>query len=244
METIKTEVTQYWGRRAEQFAALRLAELGSDKRQLWTEELLRYLPAGRALRILDAGTGSGFFALILAAIGHRVTGIDLTPEMIQAAQEAAEILGLSVDFFVMDAEQPDFPDGSFDVVLSRNLTWTLPHLPHAYAQWRRILKPGGLLLNFDADYCREQPAAAPLPANHAHKALTADLVAAYEHLKAELSAEQQPRPAWDAELLGHLGFQEVSVDPTLSDRLYRTKDAFYNPTPMFTIAARRGKDSL
>lgn len=240
MEAIKDEVMQYWSQRAEQFSTLRRAELESEKRQLWTQELLRYLPTSRQLRILDVGTGSGFFAMLLSPMGHHVTGIDLTAEMIQAAKETAQALGLQADFFIMDAEHPDFPDTSFDVVLSRNLTWTLPHLETAYQEWHRVLKPGGLLLNFDADYCREKPMEQQsLPENHAHKAIGQALVNAYEHLKSELAVEQQPRPAWDAALLQHAGFRDVRIDTTLSQRLYQTVDAFYNPTPMFAIRAIR-----
>lgn len=240
MEPIKQEVTEYWGRRAGAFSTLRRQELQSGKRQLWIQELKRYLPEGSPLRILDVGTGSGFFALLLAAMGHRVTGIDLTAEMIDAARETARAMNLEASFLVMDAEQPDFPDGTFDVVLSRNLTWTLPHLETAYAQWRRVLKPGGILLNFDADYCREKPLAQQkLPENHAHKAMDAGLAQAYEHLKTELAASQQPRPDWDATLLRQAGYRKIQVDRTLSQRLYQTEDVFYNPTPMFTLWAQR-----
>lgn len=240
MEAIKKEITAYWGRRADGFSSLHLAEFNSEKRQQWTAELLRYLPETSHLRILDVGTGSGFFALILSAMGHQVTGIDLTAEMIDAARETTNALHLDAEFRIMDAEQPDFPDGTFDVVLSRNLTWTLPHLESAYAQWRRILKPGGLLLNFDGDYCREKPIAQQaLPENHAHKAIGRDLAEAYEHLKSELAVCQEPRPAWDAALLQRVGFRDILVDQTLSQRLYHTADAFYNPTPMFTIRAIR-----
>ena len=53
---------------------------------------------------------------------------------------------------VMDAEAPDFPDEEFDVIVSRNLTWTLPDAEHAYQEWFRVLKPGGVMINLDANY--------------------------------------------------------------------------------------------
>ena len=52
-------------------------------------EFRRYLPQGRPLRILDVGTGTGFFAFLLAAEGHCVTGIDLTPGMVEEARRFA-----------------------------------------------------------------------------------------------------------------------------------------------------------
>lgn len=237
METIKQEITEYWARRSGQFSSLRTQELHSEKRVQWTEELLRYLPRGKFLDILDVGCGSGFFSVILASMGHHVTGIDLTPEMIKEARKTADSLGLSIDFRVMDAENPDFPDGSFDVILSRNLTWTLPHLKETYIRWKQLLKPEGILLNFDGDYCRENNNEAQLPANHAHRAIDASLNAAYEHLKSELAPAQKPRPAWDQDILAAAGFRNIRIDRDLSRRLYQKADAFYNPTPMFTICA-------
>lgn len=96
--------------------------------------------------------GTGFFACLFAAEGHEATGIDLTPDMIKHAEHMAAVLGLDATFRIMDAENPDFEPESFDVLVTRNLTWTLPHVEKAYREWYRILKPGGVLINFDADY--------------------------------------------------------------------------------------------
>ena len=79
---------------------------------------------------------------------------------------------VSCDFQVMDAEHLSFQDESFDVVISRNLTWTLPEAAQAYKEWTRVLKPGGLLLNFDANYGATNFAeTSDLPENHAHNQL-------------------------------------------------------------------------
>lgn len=236
METIKREMTAYWARRVGKFSGLRQRELAGEKRGEWLAELERYLPGGRALRILDIGTGTGFFAFLLAERGHRVTGIDLTPEMIAEAERLAKALGLSAEFFVMDAEAPAFPPRSFDAVVTRKLTWTLPHLPEAYRRWHELLKPGGVLVNFDADYCRED-AAAPLPAHHAHQDVDAGLMQAYARMKARLRPLQRPRPDWDMKLLREAGFYGVTVDTGVWQRVYSVQDEFYDPTPGFAIAA-------
>ena len=55
-------------------------------------------------------------------------------------------LKVSCTFKVMDGEKLDFKSGSFDVVISRNLTWTLPDAAGAYREWIRVLRPGGILL--------------------------------------------------------------------------------------------------
>ena len=155
MEYIKEKIVHYWSKRVENFSNLRIQELEGEKHLLWLSELKRYLPDRTGLKILDIGTGTGFLAFLLAAEGHHLTGIDLTEDMIQEAKRLSRVLELPAQFYVMDGENPDFPDGSFDAVITRNLTWSLPHLAQAYAQWRKLLKPQGVLINFDADYCRE-----------------------------------------------------------------------------------------
>ncbi len=169
-------------------------------------------------------------------MGHHVTGIDLTQSMILEARQVAQQLQIPAEFFVMDAEKPDFPAHSFDAVVTRNLTWSLPHLPQAYASWHELLRPGGVLINFDADYCREERPAA-LPANHAHRDITSDLMRDYEEMKDLLRPTQLPRPQWDQELLAQAGFGGITLDTQVWQRIYRETDEFYNPTPIFTVAA-------
>lgn len=236
METIKTRVTDYWTQRVSQFSALRIRELHSEKAGLWMHELETYLPAQSGLKILDIGTGTGFFAFLLAARGHAVTGIDLTADMIREAKRTAERLSLPVDFLVMDAEDPQFSPRSFDAIVTRNLTWTLPHLEKAYKRWHTLLKPGGVLINFDADYCREEQT--PLPAHHAHQQISAGLMQEYASIKDALRPMQCARPQWDMTILKAAGFREIAVDTGVWKRIYGKADEFYNPTPIFTISAK------
>ncbi|HIQ98096.1 MAG TPA: class I SAM-dependent methyltransferase [Candidatus Scybalocola faecavium] len=236
MEALKQRMTDYWSQRVESFSALRLKELEGNKHLLWLDEMKKYIPMDRKLKILDVGTGTGFFAFLLADQGHDVTGIDLTPDMIREAQRMSKALGIPADFYVMDAEMPDFPPGSFDVIVSRNLTWALPHMDRAYQAWRRLLKKDGVLINFDGDYCREKEPRV-LPAHHAHTDIAPDLMDEYEHLKEELKDSQQPRPQWDRQLLARAGFSRIHVDTSVWFHIYGEMDEFYNPTPIFTIAA-------
>ena len=237
MEKIKSRITDYWAQRAEAFAAQRIREFESEKHDLWMEEFRQYLPQDRKLQILDVGTGTGFFALLLAAAGQQVTGIDLTESMIEEAKKISGRMGIQADFYVMDAEAPQFAPGTFDIIVSRNLTWTLPHLGRAYRSWHELLKPGGLLINFDADYCHEKKEE-NLPENHAHRLISPKLIGEYEAIKEELKGSQKARPVWDRELLHQAGFGSVEVDTGVWKRIYRDVDEFYNPTPIFKVVAR------
>ena len=116
MERIKHRVTHYWSHRAEGFEAQRLREFESEKKDRWLAEFRKYLPQGRPLRVLDIGTGTGFFACLMAEEGHQAIGIDLTPEMIDHAEHMAAVLGLDAQFQIMDAEETDFASESFDVL--------------------------------------------------------------------------------------------------------------------------------
>ena len=239
MELIKHRVTHYWSHRAEGFETQRLREFGSEKKERWIAEIRKYLPQGKPLHILDVGTGTGFFACILAEQGYDVIGIDLTQDMINHAEHMATVLGVDAGFLQMDAENPEFEPESFDALVTRNLTWTLPHVAKAYREWYRILKPGGVLINFDADYytALENDDEVELPEEHAHKLVPDYLHAENEAITLEVGAYQQPRPQWDVQLLVEAGFERICVDMGVYKRIYAEVDEFYNPTPIFTIAA-------
>ena len=162
--------------------------------------------------------------------------------MISNSRILAKEEQVTCDFQVMDAEHLSFSDESFDVIISRNLTWTLPEASQAYKEWIRVLKPGGLLLNFDANYGAVDFAeTSDLPENHTHKQLGNSLMQECEDIKRQLPISSYIRPAWDVEELGKLGMEQISIDLGLSRRVYKEKDEFYNPTPMFAIAAVKGE---
>lgn len=238
MEEIKKEISSYWTGRSEDFARLREEELNSEMAELWLRELKKGLPEGKHLRILDVGTGCGFFTVLLAKLGHQVTGIDLTPAMIEKARIIAAERNVQADFEVMDAEHPDFPDGTFDVIVSRNLTWTLPHPAEAYGEWLRVLKDGGVILNFDADYGKEDLLGEleSLPEEHAHNHMSCGQLKECDNIKRQLMINGMSRPSWDMEVLKSLGCTDVTVDLDVYQRIYREENSpFYNPMPVFGL---------
>ena len=140
---LEKRVQRYWTQRSHDFGTVRRNELEDEMGRKWFRELEKHLPENGKLKVLDVGTGTGFFAVLLAQAGHRVEGVDLTPAMLEEARALAAQRGLDITFREMDAQALDYEDGCFDAVISRNLTWTLPDPERAYGQWSRVLKPGG-----------------------------------------------------------------------------------------------------
>ena len=232
----KERIVSYWEKRSGDFLEHKRAELHSPMSERWLYEIKNQLPQDRNLRILDVGCGAGFFSVLLAKEGYQVTGVDLTPDMIENARILAAEEKTVCDFLVMDAENLSFADESFDVVISRNLTWTLPDVKSAYREWVRVLKKGGVLLNFDANYgLSDFTDLSELPDNHAHQEIDDSMMRECEEIKRQLPISSYSRPAWDLETLGAMKLQEFSVDLGLSSRIYVEKDEFYNPTPMFML---------
>jgi len=235
----KQRIIQYWDGRSESFAQKRQREMASAVGKRWFAELVEHLPVRCGQDILDIGTGSGFFPFLLCEHGHHVTGIDITPSMIAEAKQLADKLHSKAQFLVMDAENLDFPDESFDVILSRNLTWTLPNPRRAYQEWNRVLRPGGILLNFDgnygvADFTGE---AQELPETFADQAVPKETRHTCMKIKEQLEISYHSRPAWDVEILGQAGFERMEIDLGVGRRVYQKVDEFYNPTPLFMIRA-------
>ena len=113
--------------------------------ETWTELLKTYLPNTNAT-VLDIGCGTGSLSVILAGLGHTVTGIDLSPSMISLAQTKAAAQGLQIELDVMDASHPQFPGQQFDVVICRHLLWALPEPKQVLQRWVEFLKPKGRLI--------------------------------------------------------------------------------------------------
>ena len=158
LSTILSENRHYWTGRSAGYSKVNRTELATAQREKWKsclyKEIAGHFPGKdlHGLRVLDVGTGPGFFAILLCEMGLSVTAVDLTPAMLEEARRNAGNLAEKIRFLEMNAEELDFPDDSFDVIVSRNLTWNLPHPEKAYAEWSRVLGPGGLLLNFDANW--------------------------------------------------------------------------------------------
>lgn len=117
-----------------------------------TQSELSYLTTllDKSWNILDLACGYGRYTIPLAEMGFRISGIDITPDFIQNASEAANLKGLSVDFRVGDMRNLPYQDESFDAVLcmwnSFSEMTTLKDQQLSIREMGRVLKPEGMAL--------------------------------------------------------------------------------------------------
>lgn len=96
-------------------------------------------------RVLDVGCGAGNLAELAAGAGARVTGIDLSPRLVEVAKARAEAGGYDIDYRVGDAENLDVEDASFAKVVSSVAMIFAPDHDAAARELARVTKPGGRL---------------------------------------------------------------------------------------------------
>jgi len=98
-------------------------------------------------RVLDLGSGAGTDSLVAAQMvgpTGRVTGIDMTPEMLERARKAAEAMGaMNVEFVEGEVERLPFADESFDVVISNGVIDLVPDKDAVFREIFRVLEPEG-----------------------------------------------------------------------------------------------------
>ena len=232
---IQDTINNYWDKRSADFAKVRRRELKSGDAALWREYILRRVPNIKGAKILDVGTGAGFFAVLLAKEGGMVTGIDMSEGMLKEAAANADEFGVAAKFLRMNAQELDFPDETFDVVISRNLTWTLPDAMQAYREWHRVLKIGGLLLNFDSD-CVKISFEKKDDADDVHAGVTSELIDECNAIKNELRISTHTRPEWDTQLLTQLNFF-VTCKNDISERVYQDAALKHDELPLFAVCA-------
>jgi SAM-dependent methyltransferase len=134
--------------------------------RLATAGLVELARVGASDRVLDAGTGIGGTARLIAAErGARVTAVDLTPEYCEAAAWLNDLAGLGDLIDVRSADVTDLPfeDASFDVVISQHVQMNIADKRRLYAEARRVLAPGGRLAIWDVTAGPAGPLHFPVP---------------------------------------------------------------------------------
>ncbi|MFF3207902.1 class I SAM-dependent methyltransferase [Streptomyces sp. NPDC002962] len=145
-------------------------------RAAWALRLRAWLPE-RGCDLLDLGCGTGSLSLLAAEQGHRVTGVDLSPAMIDLAR--AKLAGRDAVFLLGDAAAPPVCEQRFDTLLVRHVLWTLPDPARVLRHWRGLVRPGGRLVLVEGVWGAVTPVG--IPADR----LTALLAPLAEHTRVE-----------------------------------------------------------
>jgi SAM-dependent methyltransferase len=140
--------------------AVQLAEIKAQTRRTWAAgnydavaggviplaaRLVEALDIRPGERVLDVACGTGNAALEAAVAGAQVTGLDLTPELLEPARRRQGELGVTADWLAGDAEELPFPDESFDVAVSTIGVMFAPRQEVAAREIARVVRPGGRL---------------------------------------------------------------------------------------------------
>lgn len=226
---LNNRIKNYWEGEAQAYSGAIEDELNGFERKAWADLVLENAPSKCCLDILDIGTGPGFFPIILSKAGHNVTGIDLTENMIEFARHNLEHEGAHAELMTMDCQDLKFSDNNFDLLVCRNLTWTLDDPIKAYTEWHRVLRPGGRVLIFDACWYlhlfnedlkkayeekeKEILAKYGQPIHHHKDQAEGDA------LSRKLFMSDKARPQWDLDIMLQLGFSKVFTDTSVGKRI-------------------------
>lgn len=156
MSTVQSIINDYWDRRARPYDAYQRHGLRfATDQAAWTRVFSQALP-DEAAQILDVGTGSGYLAFLLTDLGRTVTATDLSAGMLQTAAQHAESRAQqdldNPSFRLGDAIDPDFPPERFDAIVNRYVMWTLRDPVTALLNWKKLLRPGGVIAVVDAPW--------------------------------------------------------------------------------------------
>ncbi len=131
-----------------------------------TEHAISKLSLTKSQRVLDVGCGIGGAARAIAAhTGCHVTGVDLTPEFIEAAGTLTQLTGMEqkLSFKVASALDMPFENGSFNAAITFHVAMNIADRPSLYAEIARVLTPGALLCAYDVMKRGDEPIRFPVP---------------------------------------------------------------------------------
>lgn len=158
---LKDEIRTYWSDRAATFDLSTSHRIEDRYGMPEWHRLVRTafdLGPGESLegqKALDIACGTGEISRVLTSLHAEVTAVDFSETMLEIAR--AKLDGQAWQGVLADAEAlHPLADDSFDVVVTRHLAWTLTDPAAAYAEWRRVLKPGGRLLIVDGNWAAQK----------------------------------------------------------------------------------------
>ncbi|WP_158655777.1 class I SAM-dependent methyltransferase [Sphingobacterium sp. HMA12] len=206
-------IATYWDGRSASWLKEREEAWSRPETERWLEFFKSVRNKLSGTKVLEVGTATGYFANILNLAGFEVTAVDLSPQMINSAKQVSQDLQLNVDYSIMDAQHLQFEDNTFDLVFTRLMTWTIPDLEKCYREMERVLKPGGRLINLDADFGKIIFSA------DRHDQCPSGAIEEVNEIKSALEISQHERPAKDIDLLQTIGFGSVEIDVYAQNRI-------------------------
>jgi ubiquinone/menaquinone biosynthesis C-methylase UbiE len=150
-EHIKDVNTRYHDAAADEYDAKWGIDFGDTGQEQVRLKLVKALGGERGERFGDAleiGSGTGYFSLNLVQLGvvERLTATDISPGMLRRLETTAAALGVGgVATVATEAETLPFEDESFDLVFGHAVLHHIPDLDRAFAEFRRVLRPGGAI---------------------------------------------------------------------------------------------------
>jgi ubiquinone/menaquinone biosynthesis C-methylase UbiE len=149
-EHIKDVNTRYHDAAADEYDAKWGIDFGATGQEQVRQKLVKALGGdGRARfgRGLEIGSGTGYFSLNLLQLGaiESLTATDISPGMLKRLANTAAGLGLEVETVRTEAEELPFEDESFDLVFGHAVLHHIPDVEKAFAEFRRVLRPGGAI---------------------------------------------------------------------------------------------------
>lgn len=223
--SIKKAISTYWDDNAESYgknSALILNNKPISER--WIQTILDALNHSslEQVHMLDVGTGTGFFPILLKDTGIHMTCIDVSETMLNIARTNLHNHGVRATLLRMDTHQLKFQDDTFDVIISRDCTWNFLHPERVYREWLRVLKPGGIIINFDGQHIVDQAYRDALSKPHFPVSVWSDCNGSSfdETVRNALPLQYSSRPDYDIEILKSLGVTHIDVIHDISDQLW------------------------
>jgi ubiquinone/menaquinone biosynthesis C-methylase UbiE len=236
---LRDEIKAYWSARATTFDLSPGHEIFSEEeRAAWHRLVIKHLGKGDGKSALDLASGTGVISHLMDDLGYRVTGLDWAEPMLERAKAKAKSRNRTIYFRMGDAENTMEPNAAHDVIINRHLVWTLVDPKAAFAEWLRVLKPGGRLLIVDGDFVNVSFAEKLLKglANWLQKRgflkpdtvhMPADLSGVHNSILSRVYFSQGARADAVAELLRATGFEQIVVDTDLRD-IHKTQAKNWN----------------
>lgn len=149
-EHIKDVNTRYHDAAAHEYDAKWGIDFGATGQEQVRQKLVKALGGQKGASFphaLEIGSGTGYFSLNLVQLGviEKLTATDISPGMLSQLATTAEGLGLEVKTVRTEAEVLPFADESFDLVFGHAVLHHIPDLDKAFAEFRRVLRPGGAI---------------------------------------------------------------------------------------------------